>query len=103
MGSLGRAAGGALAGAAPASAPSTASAAAAAAAQHAHSVAARAVVGPGRYFLGMVDVLQEWNFAKRLERFFKVWVLRKDPAGISAAPPLQYAARFKARCRPLSG
>ena len=54
---------------------------------------------PGRYFLGMVDVLQEWDWHKRLERLFKVWVLRRDPRGISAAPPLEYAQRFKERVK----
>ena len=36
---------------------------------------------------------------KQLERFTKVWLLRQDRHGISAAPPLEYAERFKNRMR----
>eukprot|EP01038_Epipyxis_sp_PR26KG_P004541 gene4541-6411_t len=54
----------------------------------------RIVEGPGVYYLGMIDILQEWNFFKRCERFFKVYFRMDDPDGISAMDPISYADRF---------
>lgn len=56
---------------------------------------ANTVVGPSIYYFGLIDVLQTWNMDKKLERFFKTKVLRKDPDGLSAIPPQAYADRFK--------
>ena len=53
---------------------------------------------PGTYYIGIIDVLQEWNLAKRLERFFKIYFKFVDPKGISAVPPTFYAQRFWKRC-----
>ena len=36
------------------------------------------------YFLGVIDVLQTWDWRKRLEQWYKVNVLRQSPVGISA-------------------
>ncbi|KAJ1440882.1 hypothetical protein B484DRAFT_322812 [Ochromonadaceae sp. CCMP2298] len=36
------------------------------------------VQGPGRYYCGIIDVLQEWNFKKRIERFAKVYLLGQE-------------------------
>jgi hypothetical protein len=51
------------------------------------SLDARVVVGPGRYYMGMIDVLQTWGWEKKLERFCKVHLLGQDAAGISCTPP----------------
>jgi 1-phosphatidylinositol-4-phosphate 5-kinase len=48
------------------------------------------VVGPGFYYIGIIDILQTWNISKRMERFTKTFFLRKDPDGISAMPPKPY-------------
>ena len=55
---------------------------------------AEGIVGPGFYYLGIVDILQSWTVAKRLERFLKIHVLRKDPDGISVMEPDNYRRRF---------
>ncbi|OQR99385.1 phosphatidylinositol-4-phosphate-5-kinase (PIPK-D6/GPCR-PIPK) [Achlya hypogyna] len=52
------------------------------------------VVGPGFYYIGVIDILQTWTWEKRIERWFKTLVLRKDPDGISALPPKPYRDRF---------
>ena len=61
----------------------------------AHRYHAHKVAGPSVYYLGIVDVLQDWTLAKQAERFYKVHVLRKDPRGVSAIAPQAYAARFQ--------
>ncbi|OQS00406.1 phosphatidylinositol-4-phosphate-5-kinase (Pi-PIPK-D2) [Achlya hypogyna] len=55
---------------------------------------ANTVVGPACYYFGIIDILQLWNYDKKLERGFKVHVLRKDPDGLSAVPPTTYKDRF---------
>ncbi|KDO32428.1 hypothetical protein SPRG_22110 [Saprolegnia parasitica CBS 223.65] len=55
---------------------------------------ANTVVGPACYYFGIIDILQLWNFDKKLERGFKLHVLRKDPDGLSAVPPTAYKDRF---------
>ncbi|GLE02716.1 hypothetical protein PINS_up011571 [Pythium insidiosum] len=52
------------------------------------------VIGPGFYYIGLIDILQTWNWSKRFERFVKTVLLRKDPDGISALPPKPYRDRF---------
>lgn len=59
---------------------------------------ARVVEGPGVYFFGIIDILQEFNFMKSWERFAKVWFKCQDPLGISAMEPVGYADRFWRRC-----
>ena len=46
------------------------------------------------YFFGIVDILQEYNFSKRVEHFFKTRVLCKNRHQISAVDEKEYAARF---------
>ena len=46
---------------------------------------------------GIIDVLQQYTLAKRLERFLKVGVACKSGKGVSCMPPDQYAARFRER------
>lgn len=48
------------------------------------------IVGPGFYYIGIVDILQTWTFRKKIERFFKTKFLRKDPDGISVIEPSLY-------------
>ncbi|GAB9474085.1 hypothetical protein Gpo141_00011226 [Globisporangium polare] len=55
------------------------------------------VHGPGIYFMGIIDMLQPWNFRKRLEHFVRVYFLMQDRNGISVVNPRQYAERFQQR------
>ena len=55
------------------------------------------VEGQGTFYIGIIDILQEWNYSKWYERMFKVYVLGKDPYGISAIEPITYRKRFYQR------
>jgi 1-phosphatidylinositol-4-phosphate 5-kinase len=55
------------------------------------------VEGPARYHFGVIDILQEWTWAKRLERWAKTVLRCQARDGISALPPGPYAARFRRR------
>jgi 1-phosphatidylinositol-4-phosphate 5-kinase len=57
------------------------------------------VVGPGFYYIGIIDVLQTWTLKKRLERFCKTWLFRKDSEGISAIRPDEYRNRFQRKLK----
>ncbi len=59
---------------------------------------ANVVEGPGVYFFGIIDILQEFNYMKRWERFAKIWFKCQDPLGISAMEPIAYSDRFWRRC-----
>lgn len=52
------------------------------------------VVGPDTYFLGIIDFQQEWNWQKKMERFFKIRVQGADLDGLSAVEPETYKERF---------
>lgn len=52
------------------------------------------IVGPGFYYLGIVDILQTWTWRKRMERLAKTYIMRKDPLGISVIEPDRYRMRF---------
>jgi hypothetical protein len=58
---------------------------------------AATVEGPGSYYMGIIDILQEWNFEKKLERFLKIYFKREDPDGLSAIRPDLYQERFMQR------
>lgn len=58
---------------------------------------ATVIEGPGIYYMGIIDILQTWTLAKRLESFLKTRVLCRSHAGVSAIPPDAYAERFKRR------
>jgi len=60
-------------------------------------VKARVTEGPGIYYLGIIDMLQEWNFKKKGERCLKTTFLRKDGDGLSAIEPNKYQERFMKR------
>lgn len=47
------------------------------------------------YHLAIIDYLQEWNFAKKIERFTKTQLLGKDKQTLSAIEPEAYASRFR--------
>lgn len=51
-----------------------------------------------RIYIGIIDILQEFNFSKWQERIFKVCFRCEDPLGISAMEPVAYAERFLSRC-----
>ena len=52
----------------------------------------QSVDGSSVYYMGIIDILCQWDSKKRLERFFKS--IRYDGDGISAIPPEPYAERF---------
>nr|CCA20777.1 phosphatidylinositol4phosphate5kinase (PiPIPKD8/GPCRPIPK) putative [Albugo laibachii Nc14]CCA23717.1 phosphatidylinositol4phosphate5kinase (PiPIPKD8/GPCRPIPK) putative [Albugo laibachii Nc14] len=56
-----------------------------------------AVHGPGIYFIGLIDILQQWNFRKKVEHFIRVFFLLQDRHGISVVHSRQYAERFQQR------
>jgi len=58
---------------------------------------AAVVEGQGTFYIGIIDILQEWNYDKWYERMFKKYVLRKDANGLSAMDPLNYRKRFYQR------
>lgn len=64
---------------------------------------AHSVVGPSRYYFGLIDILQTWNMDKRLERLVKVAILRQDPDGISAVAPMIYRDRFTLKMADILG
>ncbi|EGZ26781.1 phosphatidylinositol-4-phosphate 5 kinase-like protein [Phytophthora sojae] len=49
------------------------------------------------YFVGIIDILQQWDWEKQLEKAGKV-LLGKSARGISAVAPAPYCRRFQARC-----
>ena len=52
-------------------------------------------VGDNMYFMGVIDILQQWTLQKKMERFLKVLFLRKDPRGLSAVEPSWYGFKKK--------
>ena len=46
------------------------------------------------YYIGLVDILQEYNMRKQLEHFWKVNICRADAEGISVVNPNKYRQRF---------
>ena len=58
---------------------------------------AAAVEGCGSFYIGIIDCLQDWNWSKLMERYFKIYLLRKDADGLSAIDPVSYRKRFLQR------
>jgi hypothetical protein len=52
------------------------------------------VEGPGTYYFGIIDILEQWTWRKRMERWVKCYFRCLDPEGISAMAPAPYADRF---------
>lgn len=46
-------------------------------------------------YIGIIDILQEYNWSKKMERFLKSTFKRRDKHGISSIPSEEYAFRFK--------
>ena len=46
------------------------------------------------YHIAIIDYLQEWNFSKKVERFYKQIFLGKKGKLISAVEPCYYQERF---------
>eukprot|EP00004_Rigifila_ramosa_P016067 TRINITY_DN3776_c0_g1_i2.p1 TRINITY_DN3776_c0_g1~~TRINITY_DN3776_c0_g1_i2.p1 ORF type:complete len:556 (+),score=113.01 TRINITY_DN3776_c0_g1_i2:693-2360(+) len=46
------------------------------------------------YHVGIIDILQEWNQEKIVERWFKIYCRFQKPEGVSAMPPDGYYERF---------
>jgi len=61
------------------------------------AIHAAVVEGQGTFYIGIIDILQEWNYQKWYERMFKMYVLGKDGKGLSAMDPLNYRRRFYQR------
>eukprot|EP00981_Chlorochromonas_danica_P001600 scaffold344_cov178-Ochromonas_danica.AAC.9 len=61
-------------------------------------IRAPVVEGPGVFYFGIIDILQAWNWKKRLERFFKMYFKFRDGNGLSAINSKDYADRFFKRC-----
>ncbi|OQR85479.1 phosphatidylinositol-4-phosphate-5-kinase (Pi-PIPK-D8/GPCR-PIPK) [Achlya hypogyna] len=55
------------------------------------------VYGPSVYFMGLIDILQQWNMRKRIEHFVRVYVFQQDRLGISVVKPAVYMDRFQKR------
>ncbi|OQR95942.1 phosphatidylinositol-4-phosphate-5-kinase (Pi-PIPK-D8/GPCR-PIPK) [Thraustotheca clavata] len=55
------------------------------------------VYGPGVYFMGLIDILQQWNMRKRIEHFVRVYIFQQDKLGISVVKPAVYMDRFQKR------
>merc|ERR1712228_847362 len=57
-------------------------------------IRAQIIDGPGLYYIGIIDTLQEYTFRKKLETFYKTYVRRDDGNGISCVDPITYQQRF---------
>jgi len=49
------------------------------------------------YFIGLIDILQRYNFQKKMERYMKIYCLRADKDGLSVQPVDVYNYRFLKR------
>ena len=61
------------------------------------------IEGPTMFYLGVVDILQEWTWKKRLERLAKTYLLSAEPDGLSAAEPKFYLYRFQQKLMDIFG
>jgi len=52
------------------------------------------VDGEKVFLIGLIDILQAWDFSKKSERFMKVFGKCLDGDGISAVDPETYCNRF---------
>merc|ERR1712176_664343 len=57
-------------------------------------IRAQIIDGPGLYYIGIIDTLQEYTWKKQLETFYKTYVRRDDGNGISCVDPISYQQRF---------
>jgi 1-phosphatidylinositol-4-phosphate 5-kinase len=59
------------------------------------------IVGPEAYYMGIVDFQQQYDFSKKMERFFKVQIQGKSGPGLSCIEPVTYRQRFLRRLEEL--
>jgi len=59
--------------------------------------AIRSTDGSELYVIGIIDILQEFNFMKQVEHVAKVYFECKDKLGLSAVDPHYYQQRFFSR------
>ena len=52
-----------------------------------------------RYYMGIIDILQQWDGTKKRETWFKTYCLGKDPEGLSSMEPNGYQQRFVEKMR----
>eukprot|EP01012_Entosiphon_sulcatum_P024520 TRINITY_DN2967_c0_g1_i1.p1 TRINITY_DN2967_c0_g1~~TRINITY_DN2967_c0_g1_i1.p1 ORF type:complete len:719 (+),score=76.72 TRINITY_DN2967_c0_g1_i1:32-2158(+) len=50
--------------------------------------------GDAILFVGIIDILQKYNLQKKMERYSKVYLLRKKADGLSSIAPPTYSQRF---------
>jgi len=58
---------------------------------------ATVAIGPSSYTIAIIDLLQEYNYSKRMERCFKVCCRCQHRLGISVIDPIRYQDRFMDR------
>ena len=58
---------------------------------------ARCVVGPEYFFMGVIDMLQEWTMRKKMERLAKIVFRGVEGDGLSAIHPEAYKKRFQTK------
>jgi 1-phosphatidylinositol-4-phosphate 5-kinase len=46
------------------------------------------------YFVGIIDILQFFNWSKKIEYFLKTRIMLRDSRGVSCVPPSLYSQRF---------
>ena len=54
----------------------------------------RVIEGPGLFYIGIIDYLQKYTFAKKVERFWKVYIKGLSGQDISDVPPERYRDRI---------
>ena len=65
--------------------------------QYSNTFESLLIEGPGFYVFGIIDILQEWNFNKKIENISKIWCKCNDKYGISCVEPVLYRKRFLAK------
>ena len=58
------------------------------------AIYAKNIEGPGIYYVGIIDMLQRWNWNKKIEQFVKTKILCKNWKGLSCVEPGYYSKRF---------
>ena len=54
---------------------------------------------PVVYYIGVIDILTAWTFAKTMEHLFKTLTHPHKPLAHSCVPPISYANRFERHLR----
>ena len=56
---------------------------------------ARVVIAPKEYYFGVIDILETWSWSKKLERFFKVYIMGHPGDGVSCINPQDFKDRYQ--------